>query len=345
MIPRKLFRPVLIVLTLMTFTSTSPRGCGESVTYFFGNSDPYLGQAPPDSIPVLFAPGIVSTGMYTRDVAMTPDGKEIYFCVSIGNHAFATILCTSQDKGRWLPPEIVPFSAGPEFWDFEPAISPDGSRIYFLSSRPLGDEPGGNQDIWFADRTSDGWGEPRNLGAPVNTDGGEFFPSVTKDGTLYFTRGEKGSGLNHIYRSRFVNGAFQEPERLPEQVNCGTNRFNAFVSPDESFVIVPVVGMEDAFDGVDYYIVFRDQDDRWSEPVNMGPLVNRDNEGGWSPYVSPDGKYFFFMSSRKRELAREEWNYRMLEDLYNHPGNGNADTYWMDAGFFRILKDKARIEQ
>ena len=44
-----------------------------------------------------------------------------------------------------------------------------------------------------------------------------------------------------------------ETELLPEQVNCGANRFNAFVSPDESFVIVPAAGMEDAYDGVDYY--------------------------------------------------------------------------------------------
>ncbi len=196
---------------------------------------PYLGQELPDTMPLLFAPGIVSTGMYTRDVAITPDGKEIYFCVGIGSYTFATILCTREVEGKWLPPEIVPFSGGPDVWDFEPALSPDGSRIYFLSSRSDGDEPAGDQDIWYVDRTDSGWGSPKNLGAPVNTDGGEFFPSITNDGTLYFTRSEKGSRLNQIFRSRFVEGAFQEPELLPGQVNCGTNRFNAFISPDESY--------------------------------------------------------------------------------------------------------------
>ena len=43
-------------------------------------------------------------------------------------------------------------------------------------------------------------------------------------------------------RSRFVDGAYAEPELLGPEVNCGSNRFNVFVAPDESFAIVPDVG-------------------------------------------------------------------------------------------------------
>ncbi|MEN8230098.1 MAG: hypothetical protein ABFS38_18195 [Bacteroidota bacterium] len=303
-------------------------------------SGPYLGQSLPDSLPVLFAPGVVSTGMFTRDVAIAPYGKEIYFCVAIGNYAYSTILYTKEVNGKWLAPEIVSFSGGPGVMDFEPALSPDGNKLFFLSTRPDGDEPVGDQDIWYVDRTTDGWGIPKNLGKPVNTDGGEFFPSLTNEGTLYFTRNEKGSGLNQIFRSRWVKGSFQEPELLPEQVNCGTNRFNAFVAPDESYMIVPAVGMEDAFDGVDYYIVFRDMNDNWSEPINMGKHVNLDNARGWSPYVSPDGKYFFFMATRTKEIESWQWSYKTLKSLYNSSGNGNPDIYWMDAGIIRELREK-----
>lgn len=304
-------------------------------------SGPFMGQSLPDSIPTLFAPGVVSTGMFTRDIAITPDGKEIYFCVGIGNYTYSTILYTKEVDGKWSTPEIVPFSGGPGVMDFEPALSADGSRLYFLSNRPDGDEPAGDQDIWVVERKGEGWGEPQNLGEPVNTDGGEFFPSLTNDGTLYFTRNEKGSGLNQIFRSHWDNGTFQEPELLPEQVNCGTNRFNAFVSPDESYMIVPAMGMANSFDGVDYYIVFRDMNDRWSEPINMGKHVNLDNARGWSPYVSTDGQYFFFMATRTHEIDQDDWNYNTLKSLYDSPGNGNADIYWMDAGFFRELKEKA----
>jgi hypothetical protein len=339
--------PVTIAMTLTVLLATSCNTTPEtfqSELEFRELSGPYLGQSLPDTLPSLFAPGVVSTGMFTRDVAMTPDGKELYFCVAIGNYTYSTILCTREVEGRWTEPEIVPFSGGPGVMDFEPALSADGSKLYFLSTRPDGDEPVGDQDIWVVERTATGWGTPRNLGEPVNTDGGEFFPSLTRDGTLYFTRNEKGSQVNRIFRSRWVDGTFQEPELLPGEVNCGANRFNAFVSPDESYLIVPAAGMKDAYDGVDYYVVFRDMNDRWSDPVNMGPLVNDDNARGWSPYVSPDGKYFFFMATRTVEIEPAEWSYQKLFELYNSPGNGNADIYWVNAGFITDLEENALWE-
>jgi hypothetical protein len=335
---------LIALLLLIPFSCQRASEDKPASTSFSKLSGPYLGQPLPDSVPRLFAPGVVSTGMFTRDVAISPDGKEIFFCVALGNYTYSTILYTRQVNGSWSQPEIVPFSGGPGVTDLEPAFSADGSRLYFLSSRPDGEEDPGDQDIWYVSRTETGWSHPMNLGEPVNTDGGEFFPSLTRDGTLYFTRNKKGSGLNQIYRSRWENGAFQEPELLPEQVNCGSNRFNAFIAPDESYLIVPAVGMPDAYDGVDYYLVFRNKEDQWSEPVNMGKHINLDNARGWSPYVSPDGNYFFFMATRTREMEEADWNFEKLKELYNSPGNGNADIYWVDAGFVKTLKQKALID-
>jgi hypothetical protein len=330
--------PLALILFALQISCIPTSDPGNHQASFPELKGPYLGQAFPDTLPLLFAPGIVSTGMFTRDVAISPDGKEIYFCVAIGNYTYSTMVYTKEVDGRWQAPEIVPFSGGPGVMDFEPAFSTDGSKLFFLSNRPDGDEAPGDQDIWVVERGPEGWGEPSNLGAPVNTDGGEFFPSLTEDGTLYFSRNAPGSGLNQIYRSRWAEGTFQEPELLPEAVNCGSNRFNAFVSPDESYIIVPAVGMADAYDGVDYYIVFRNTDDRWSEPINMGAVVNQNNARGWSPYVSPGGAYFFFMATRTAEVEAADWNYEKLVDLYHSPGNGNADIYWMDARFIEDLR-------
>lgn len=68
--------------------------------------------------------------MFTRDVAITPDGKEIYFCMAIGNYTYSTILCTREVDGKWLAPEIVPFSGGPGVMDFEPALSANECSFY-----------------------------------------------------------------------------------------------------------------------------------------------------------------------------------------------------------------------
>jgi len=192
------------------------------------------------------------------------------------------------------------------------------------------------------DRTDRGWGKPYNLGPPVNTEESEFFPSVTRDGTLYFSRAEKDSLISFIYRSRLKNGKYTEPEKLPARVNSGESQYNAFVSPDESYLIVPVSGRADSYGGTDYYIVFRDAEDNWSEPVNMGDSVNTPEDDEYSPYVSPDGKYFFFMSSRTQpdEKKPAKLSYDFFRMLYNKPQNGNSDIYWMDASIIETLRAK-----
>ena len=116
---------------------------------------------------------------------------------------------------------------------FEPCLSWDGDRLYFLSNLVDSDGVTGDQDIWYVERQGSEWSHPVNPGPPVNSDGAEYFPSLTRNGDMYFSRAERGSRLNMIYRSRWTGDAFQEAELLPEQVNCGTNRFNAFVSHGE----------------------------------------------------------------------------------------------------------------
>ena len=65
-----------------------------------------------------------------------------------------------------------------------------------------GSEKEGNEDIWVVDRIGKSWGKPYNLGEPICTEDAEFFPSLTNDGTMYFTRQFKGGNTNIIYRSK-----------------------------------------------------------------------------------------------------------------------------------------------
>lgn len=335
-----------VLLAVLSSLGGSPSALETMSNEFPLLEGPYLGQPPPGPKAELFAPGAINTGMFIRDVAMTPDGKEFYFGLAMGGYAWSTICVTRLIGGRWTKPEVMPQMEDPRSLNLEPCISPDGKKFYFLSTRPdtaAGEKENGDQDIWIMDRVGDGWGAPYNLGGPVNTAGAEYFPSVTRDGTLYFTRTESDGRTSAIYRSRFLDGRFQEPEKLPPQVNCGTTRYNAFIAPDESYIIVPAAGRPDSLGGTDYYVVFRGADDSWSEPVSMGPAVNSQAAQEFSPYVSPDGKYFFFMSNRF--LPREQWparlTYAAMKDLQGRAPNGLPAIYWMDAGFIEALRPKA----
>lgn len=301
----------------------------------------YLGQEPPGMTAKIFMPGLVTTGLPTRDMAITPDGKEMYFTVHGSTFIFSTILCTKFVDGKWTKPEVAPFAQNAKYAYTEPCISPDGKKMYFVSNRsktsPSGEKE--SYDVWMMDRINDKWSEPINIGEPINSPTDEYFPSVTNNGTIYFTR-EAADRSNAIYRSRLVNGKYSEAEKLPEQINFGADRFNAFIDPEEKYLIVSVYRAKDGKGAADYYIVFRNSDDTWQTPINMGEKVNSQfNE--YSPYVTRDGKYFFFMSMKPDDnlfKENENFSYDWLQKIHNSPGNGNNAMYWIDAQFINELK-------
>jgi Tol biopolymer transport system component len=250
----------------------------------------------------------------------------------------STILGVYRKDGRWSKPEVAPFATDKNYNYLEPAISPDGSKFFFVSTKNDGKN---NNDIFVMNREATGWGKPQKLGEHINTEVSETFPSITSDGTLYFSRASDDPAVEHIYRSRLINGKYAKPEKLPENVNCGKTQFNAYVAPDESYLIVSVYGREDTLGSIDYYIVYRDEQDHWSEPVNMGEKINTPDGQQYSPYVSPDGKYFFFMSTRSAgvaDLNEAGYSYQQLARIHNSPENGNSDIYWMDAGIIEELR-------
>lgn len=327
-----LYASIMVVLILQTksFSQTA--------------SEKYLGQEPPGMTAKIFMPSLVSTGLPTRDMAITSDGKEMYFTVHGSTYLFSVILYSKFVDGKWQKPEVAPFAKNPKYAYTEPCISPDGKKMYFVSNRSKASPTGEKEsyDVWVMDRVNDGWSEPVNIGEPINSSTDEYFPSVTINGTMYFTR-EAADRSNAIYRSKLVDGKYSAAEKLSEQINFGADRFNAFIDPEEKYIIVSVFRAKDGKGAADYYIVFRNSDDTWQNPINMGDKINsKFNE--YSPYVTRDGKYFFFMSMKPDEnlfKENESYSYDRLQKIHNSPGNGSNTMYWIDAGIINELKNNS----
>ncbi len=200
-----------------------------------------------------------------------------------------------REKDIWTEPQTASFSG--TFSDVDLFIAPDGKRLFFCSNRPL-DGKGGMRptfDIWVVERRGPEWSEPVNLGPPVNSDENEFYPTVTKDGTLYFQSWRPGSaGGRDLYRSRLESGAYRTVERLGGPVNGDLPEGDGLISPDETFLVYSV-GRPDGFGQGDLYVSFRSPDGSWTEPRNLGEAVNTKlNEN--CPILSPDGKFLFYTS-------------------------------------------------
>ena len=307
----------------------------------------YFGQITPDSIPQVFAPGIVSNGLNNRDITITPAGDEIYFVSNTPNYNYAAIFVISRENNVWNDPQVVSFGTNTNYISIEPCLSFDGNTLFYASNKPVSDSSKKDvMNIWKVNRIDNNWAEPIPLDSNINSNQGEYYPSLTKYGTLYFTREEKNR-INFIYRSEFRNGTFTPPERLPIQVNCGKNRFNAYISPDESFIIIPAIGVEKEVVGTNYYISFRNDEDHWSNPQNMGNKVNDNLGQGWSASLSPDGKYLFFMSSKglDENLLPEKLSVEFFANLQTEPQNGNSDIYWVSTDFIDDLRSQAIFEK
>jgi Tol biopolymer transport system component len=278
--------------------------------------------------PTLFGEGVISTGEFESHPAFTSDGRTLYFVRSTPEFTGWTIYVTHHTEGRWSPPKVAPFSG--KHRDADPFISADGRQLYFISDRPVDDQPRQDMDIWVMDRAKSGdWGTPRNLGAPVNTAASEWFPTLAANGTLYFGSGRPGGhGKIDLYRARRAGGKFVEPENLGPGVNSAAHEYEGFVAPDESFLLFMAGDRPDSLGGEDLYIS-EQKDGKWTPAKNLGPKVNGPGLE-ISPYLSPDGKYFFFSSARKDgdvPAGRRP----------NRPRNGLGDIYQMDLDALRAL--------
>jgi hypothetical protein len=173
------------------------------------------------------------------------------------------------------------------------------------------------------------------LPEPVNTpENHEAYPAVTSDGTLYFfiRKARIGDETNYadLYFSRFEDGAYLPPEALTT-LNTDVHEFDPWVSPEGDYIIWGST-RPGGFGEHDLYISFRKDDGSWGEPVNMGEPIN--SEGAENrPFVTPDGRYFFFTTNKKSE--GEELN-AIPEG--KRPGNGSRDVWWVDAAVIEKLR-------
>lgn len=295
---------------------------------------PYASQTPVIQ-PTVFGPGVISTGAFDSHPAFTPDGATIYFLRSTPNFNHWTILSAQYRKGRWNTPAVVPFSG--QYSDADPFITPDGAHLYFISNRTGAGKTSTDLDIWTVDKTNTGWTEPRNLGSPINSAGNEWYPTIAANGTIYFGSDRQGGkGRTDIYRSRFVNGKYAEPENLGDAINTQFNEFEALISPDESFLILMAGGRSDSKGGFDLYISYN-RNGVWTKPVNLGDKINSSGNE-YSPTISPDGKYFFWTSTRTSTDAafEKQLNYHELMAKLENAGNGLGDIYYIDLSVLNI---------
>ena len=129
-----------------------------------------------------------------------PDGSTMYLtqCSTDPDYPrYAQIVTANRSDAAWGKPNKLELTHDTLSSYAHPAVSPDGQWLYFTSDMPGGK---GGLDIWRVRLTTAGLGGVENLGAPINTEGDEMFPTFRPNGDLYFSSdGHPGLGGLDIF--------------------------------------------------------------------------------------------------------------------------------------------------
>ncbi|WP_417236941.1 TolB family protein [Bizionia paragorgiae] len=288
-----------------------------------------LNPTIPDYKPELFASGFISTHLNEYNITFAPDGETILFTVANNTavNRFYTIFITQKIEGKWTEPTIAPFSGMHS--DADPYFSPAGESVYFVSTRPVvGDIAKEDFDIWKVSYTKGSFGIVQHLGTSVNSTNDELYPTVSANGNLYFST-ENGESGYDIMWSEFKDNKFTEPKSLEGSLNSPNIEFDAFVAPDESYIIFTGMGYKDSRGSGDLYISFN-ENGRWTAGKNLGDAINSIHMDQ-CPMVSLDGRYLIFTSFRDSQ----PYNFKspvLTEDyltILNSPLNGLGNIFWV----------------
>ncbi|MDZ4715959.1 MAG: OmpA family protein [Cytophagales bacterium] len=188
-------------------------------------------------------------------------------------------------------------------------LSLDGKYLVF--SRCNTPESFGNCDLYLAERETDStWTNVKNMGANINSSGWDSHPSLTHTGdTLFFASNRAGSfGLSDIFYSiRDAKGNWTKARNAGPIINTVNSEVSPFYHHSYNVLYFSSNGHPLNFGDFDIYKSQR-QSGSWTDPKNIGPLVN-----------GAGSEYYFTIDSKSKELyyARSEEDDKANLDLFS----------------------------
>lgn len=264
---------------------------------------------------------LVSGRMLTIFIDKTPyevsavkvvfDGKAIsgYFSVdaigiSDSKEPMAAKINLAENIQEGIVPERLNDNVNSEYKELRPLTSPDGTELYF-SRRNHPDNVGGdedNEDIWVSklDTVTGEWSKAENLSKPINNKYPNFVSAITPDGkSVMLVLGNKYKENGKMAAGVSISTRIEDGWSVPKNFNIENDynyspKANYFIANNRK-VLIMSVERDDSYGDRDLYVSFFKEDSTWSDPVNMGPVINTAAEES-SPFLAADDKTIYFSS-------------------------------------------------
>ena len=169
--------------------------------------------------------------------AVTLNEKYFFFtsCNRINGFGDCDLYVSELINEEWGKAKNLGRKINSPYWDSQPTITTDNSRIYFVSNRP-GPNGYANMDIWYSDFNfeKNEWLPAKNL-EEINSPGKEYSPFIFYDNkTLFFaTNGWKPNfgGLDIWYsKLDLESGTWSIPINLGKSINSKEDDCFPFIS-------------------------------------------------------------------------------------------------------------------
>lgn len=320
------------------FTSTRNEAQGDELSGITGTKPADIFRSTKDDKGKWSKPEPVAGGLNTDydegACSFSPDGREMYLtqCVTDPSYPrYAQIMKSSRSDASWSKASEVKITNDTLSAYAHPAISPDGEWLYFTSDMPGGK---GGLDIWRVRITAAGMGGIENLGAPINTEGDEAFPSFRPNGDFYFSsNGHPGMGGLDIFIAKVGKDRKYHLEHPGYPLNSQGDDFGmTFEGPynrgffssnrgdgrgwdhiysfDNPEIVQNVVGWVYEQDGYELHSaeVYIIGDDGTNQKTNVK------SDGSFSYQVTPDVNYLFLATCKGYLNHKEELSVKQAEE-------------------------------
>jgi hypothetical protein len=200
------------------------------------------------------------------------EGNSMLFLSDNTEDNALTIFWTTKSDGvNWKQPVALPKTLNGKLNFLSGfALSADGRQAYVSTTKGGGL---GGYDIYMAELKGTYWGEPTNVGQPVNSKENEACPSVTTENTtMYFMRctkmdASKASGCRIFVSTRRTPAdRWQSPTELPANINTGNSQAPRIMSDGESLIFSS--DQMGGKGGMDLFIT-KKTGTTWSKPVPL----------------------------------------------------------------------------
>ncbi len=188
-----------------------------------------------------------------------------------------------------------------EYKEYKPVLSPDGKTMWF--SRKFHPENIGGvedgEDIWVSTLNDDGeWAPADNAGSILNNEGPNFVSAITPDGKTailgnrYLDNGQMEAGVS---MSTMVGNEWSKPVTLEIENDYNLNDKANFYLANSRTALLMAVERADTEGDRDLYVCFLKSDSTWTEPLNLGNVVNTASEEA-APFIAADDQTLYFSS-------------------------------------------------